>query len=131
MREITLLDLLKNGVHFGHQKSHRHPKMEPNIFTVRNGVHIINLEKTLEKLIEALEFIRKTAQEGGQLLFLGTKRQAKEIIKKHAQSCGMPYLTERWLGGLFTNFTNVSRLQKKLKKFEEEKQSGELEKYTK
>ncbi|PIY97083.1 MAG: 30S ribosomal protein S2 [Candidatus Kerfeldbacteria bacterium CG_4_10_14_0_8_um_filter_42_10] len=131
MKEVTLLDLLKNGVHFGHQKSRRHPKMEPHIFTVRNGVHIINLEKTLEKLIEALAFIKKTAQEGGQILFLGTKRQAKDIIKKHAQSCGMPYLTERWMGGLFTNFTNVSKLQKKLKKLEEERQSGELEKYTK
>lgn len=131
MREITLLNLLKNGVHFGHQKSRRHPKMEPYIFTIRNGVHIINLEKTLAKLKEALEFVQKTVREGGNILFVGTKRQAKEITKKYAQSAGMPYITERWLGGLFTNFANVSKLQKKLKKLEEEKKSGEIEKYTK
>lgn len=131
MKEISLLELLKNGVHFGHLKSHRHPKMEPYIFGLRNGVHIINLEKTLEKLNEALEFIKKITQTKGIILFIATKRQAQEIVKRYAISCGMPYITQRWLGGLFTNFSNVSQLQKKLKQLEEEKISGELSKYTK
>lgn len=131
MKEVALLDLLKNGVHFGHQKSRRHPKMEPYIFTVRNGVNIINLEKTLEQLNLAREFVRDTVMKGGSVLFVGTKRQAKAIVKKHAESVGMPFITERWLGGLFTNFSNVSKLQKRLNKLEEQKKSGELDKYTK
>ena len=131
MKEVALLDLLKNGVHFGHQKSRRHPKMEPYIFTVRNGVNIINLEKTLEQLNLAREFVRDTVMKGGSVLFVGTKRQAKAIVKKHAESVGMPFITERWLGGLFTNFSNVSKIQKRLNKLEEQKKSGELDKYTK
>ncbi|MBU2228818.1 30S ribosomal protein S2 [Patescibacteria group bacterium] len=131
MKEVALLDLLKNGVHFGHQKSRRHPKMEPYIFTVRNGVNIINLEKTLEQLNLAREFVCDTVMKGGAVLFVGTKRQAKEIVKKHAKAVGMPFITERWLGGLFTNFSNVSKLQKRLNKLEEQKESGELDKYTK
>jgi small subunit ribosomal protein S2 len=131
MKEVTLLDLLKNGVHFGHQKSRRHPKMDQYIFTVRNGVNIIDLEKTLEQLNIAREFVRDTVMKGGSILFVGTKRQAKEIVKKHAEAVGMPFMTERWLGGLFTNFSNVSKLQKRLNKLEAQKKSGELDKYTK
>jgi small subunit ribosomal protein S2 len=131
MKEVEVLELLKNGVHFGHQKSRRHPKMEPYIFTVRNGVHIINLEKTLEHLNIAREYVRNTVMKGGSILFVGTKRQAKEIVKRHAQAVGMPFITERWLGGLFTNFANVSKLQKRLIKLEGQAASGELDKYTK
>ena len=131
MKEVVLLDLLKSGVHFGHQKSRRHPKMEPYIFTIRNGVHIIDLEKTVEQLNIAREFVRDIVMKGGSVLFVGTKRQAKEIVKKHAEAVGMPFITERWLGGLFTNFANVSKLQKRLNKLEAQKKSGELDKYTK
>lgn len=131
MKEITLLELLKNGVHFGHQTSHRYPKMIPYIFTIRNGVHIIDLEKTLEKLKEALAFVQEIAKKGSSILFIGTKRQAKEIIKRQAESCGMPYINERWLGGFFTNYVNVSKLQKRLKLLEKEKKDGEWEKFTK
>ena len=131
MQEISLLEMLKNGVHFGHQKSRWHPKMSPYIYTVRGGVHIINLEKTQEELKKAVQFILDTVSKQGTILFVGTKRQAKEIVKKHAEQCNTPYITERWLGGLFTNFGNVSKLSEKLKKLQDEQAKGEFAKYTK
>lgn len=131
MREITLLELLKSGVHFGHQTSKWHPKMKPYIYSSRNGVHIINLEITAAKLKEALDFVEEIVSQGGLILFLGSKRQAKEIVSKHAKDCGMPYLNEKWLGGTFTNFSNISKLVKKLKELRGEFQSGEIEKYSK
>lgn len=131
MEEISLLEMLKNGVHFGHQKSRWHPKMKPYVYTVRGGVHIINLEKTQEELKKAEKFISNIVSKQGTVLFVGTKRQAKEIVKKHAENCGMPHVTERWLGGLFTNFANVSKLPEKLKRLQSDKEKGEFEKYTK
>ncbi|MFH1598329.1 MAG: 30S ribosomal protein S2 [Patescibacteria group bacterium] len=131
MKEISLLEMLKSGVHFGHQTAKWHPKMKPYIFTARNGVHIINLEITAAKLEEALEFVKKTAQNGGLVLFLGTKRQAKDIIAKYAKECGMPFITEKWLGGTFTNYVNVSKLVARLKDLRNKFGSGEIKKYSK
>src|SRR3989338_100405 len=127
----TILELLEAGVHFGHQKGRWHPKMKEYIFTERNGVHIIDLEKTLVKLEEAVNFLRQTAQAGGVVLFVGTKEQGQLIIKKYAEAAGMPYIIERWIGGLFTNFGNVGKLIKKYRKLKEEKEAGALAKYTK
>lgn len=127
----TLLEMLKSGVHFGHQVSRWHPKMGKYIFGKRNGVNVIDLEKTQEKLEEALNFIKDTAQKGGVILFLGTKKQAQEIVKKYAKECGTPYITERWLGGTITNFKVISKVLKKLKTIESQKESGEIKKYTK
>jgi len=126
-----LLTMLKSGVHFGHQQGKRHPKMEPYIFTAKSGVHIINLEKTQEKLEEALEFTKRIVSNGGTILFLGTKKQAQPIVTKYAKEVNMPYITERWLGGTFTNFFEVSRLVKKFTELKKKKSSGQLDKYTK
>ena len=130
MPEISLLDMLKSGVHFGHQTKRWHPKMKPFIFTVRNGVHIIDLEKTLEKLKQALSFIEKLTQEGKNILFVGTKKQISGITKKYAKECQMPYVDRRWLGGTFTNFGAVQNLTKKYKDLKSKKETGELKKYT-
>ena len=123
--------MLKAGVHFGHQKSRWHPKMKESIFGVRNGVHIINLEVTLGKLKEALDYVRNLASKGQVILFVGTKRQAREIIKEAAQKCGSPYLVERWIGGLLTNFDEVKRRLKKYHGLKDQFATGEIEKYTK
>lgn len=131
MQDISLLEMLKNGVHFGHQKSRWHPKMKPYIYTVRGGVHIINLEKTQEELKKAIQFIAEIVSQQGTILFVGTKRQVKEIVKKHAENCQSPYITERWLGGLFTNFSHVGKLSQTLKQLKAEQASGGFEKYTK
>ena len=127
----TLLEMLKAGVHFGHQKSRWHPKMEQYIFGVRNGVHIIDLEKTQVQLEKALEHAKSMAAKGQVILFVGTKRQAREAIKAAALSCEMPYLVERWIGGLLTNFEEVKRRLKKYANLKEQFASGEIEKYTK
>ncbi len=127
----TLLEMLKAGVHFGHQKSRWHPKMEQYIFGVRNGVHIIDLEKTQEQLEKALNYVKNLAAKGQVILFVGTKRQAREITKAAAISCEMPYLVERWIGGLLTNFDEVKRRLKKYHNLKEMFASGEIEKYTK
>lgn len=126
-----LAEMLENGVHFGHQISKRHPKMQGYIHTSRNRVAVINLEQTALKLKEALSFAEKIASTGGYVLFVSSKRQAKEIISRTAKSCNMPYINSRWLGGTFTNFANIAKLAKKLKELEQKQVSGELEKYTK
>lgn len=126
-----LMEMLKSGVHFGHQLSKRHPKMKPYIFTSKSGFHIINLEQTQEMLKDALEFVNKIVANGGTILFLGTKKQAQPIIIKYAKACGMPYVTERWLGGTFTNFGEISRLVKKYTNLKKQQSTGELSKYTK
>ena len=132
MPEIPdLLTMLKSGVHFGHQLARRHPKMEPYIFTAKSGFHIIDLELTQQKLVEALDFTRKIVANGGTILFLGTKRQAQPIVVKYAKECGMPYITERWLGGTFTNFGEIRKLIRKFTNLKKKKETGELEKYTK
>ncbi len=127
----TLLEMLKAGVHFGHQKSRWHPKMEQYIYGVRNGVHIIDLEKTQAQLEKALNYVKNLAAKGQVILFVGTKRQAREITKAAAISCEMPYLVERWIGGLLTNFDEVKRRLKKYHNLKEMFASGEIEKYTK
>lgn len=127
----TLLEMLKAGVHFGHQKSRWHPKMEQFLFGARNGVHVIDLDRTTEELMKALEFSKSLAAKGGVILFVGTKRQAREIIKEAAEKCGMPFLTERWIGGLVTNFDEFKRRLKKYKGLKEMFETGEIEKYTK
>jgi small subunit ribosomal protein S2 len=127
----TMLELLQAGVHFGHKSSRWHPKMKPYLFGERNGIHVIDLEQTLIKLEQALDYVRETVARGGTILFLGTKRQAKEIVRKAAEDCKMPYVVERWLGGTMTNFSEVYRLVKRYNELLDKKQSGELEKYTK
>jgi len=123
--------MLKSGVHFGHQLSKRHPKMKPFIFMSKNGFHIIDLEQTQVKLSEALDFVKTIAANGGTVLFLGTKKQAQPIIIKAAKACGMPYITERWLGGTLTNFAAISKVINKYRRLKEQKVKGELAKYTK
>ncbi len=124
----SLRDLLEAGVHFGHKTSRWNPQMEENLFTSKSGVHVINLEKTSEMLEKAAKFLAGTSAEGKTILFVGTKKQAQDIVKKEAIACGMPYVTERWLGGLLTNFAIVRRASEKLKDAKERKASDEYEK---
>lgn len=132
MSKPSLQDLMKAGVHFGHQKSKWHPKMKPYIFVEKSGIHIINLEETQKALENALGFLEKTVSEGGTVLFLGTKRQAQNIVKDAALASNMPYVVTRWLGGTLTNASSVLGLVKKYRKLKEEKANGKLdEKYTK
>jgi len=131
MRLPTLIELLEAGVHFGHQTSKRHPKMEPFIFGQKAGISIINLEKTLKNLEGALEFIKELARQGKKILFLSTKKQARAIIENYAKRVGMPFVNFRWLGGTLTNFSEIHHLVKKFRRLKEEKERGEWEKYTK
>ena len=131
MREITLLEMLQKGVHFGHQESRWNPKMKPYIFASRNGVHILNLEATREKLEGAVHYVENLVQAGGTILFVGTKRQAKTIVQKYAASCGMPFMSERWIGGTLTNFSTIHELIKKLRRLKSEQAAGLLDRYTK
>ena len=126
-----LLAMLKAGVHFGHQKSRRHPKMAPYIFTVRNGVCVFDLEATQVELEKTLESVKNLAAQGKVVLFVGTKKQAKEIVKSAAEACGMPYLVEKWIGGLLTNFPEVKKRLRNLAELKEQFKTGEIEKYTK
>ncbi len=127
----TLLDMLQSGVHFGHQAKRWHPKMAPYIFGVRSNVHVVDLEKTQQKLSEAAAYVKNIAAKGGSVLFLGTKRQAQGPIKEAAQKCEMPYITERWLGGMLTNFSEIHRLVTKFTSMKKARDTGELVKYTK
>ena len=131
MKDITLMEMLKVGVHFGHKTSLWNPKMGAYIYTSRNNVHILDLEKTKKKLDEALAFARDTAAAGGTILFVGTKRQAKEAVRAAAESCGMPYVVTRWLGGTFTNFRTIQRTIKKMERYEKMIADGDIAKYTK
>lgn len=126
-----LIELLKAGVHFGHKTSRWHPKMAPFIFGERGGVHIVNLEKTQEQLASAFEFVRGLGREGKVLLFVGTKKQAQEIIKKSASEIGMPYVERRWLGGTITNWAELYKLIKKYLDLKGKQGRGDLAKYTK
>ena len=127
----SILELLKAGVHFGHQSSRWHPSMKPYIHGIKNGVHIIDLDQTVAKLSETQEFIKKVVSKNGTILFLGTKKQVQDVIKREATRCGMPYIDQRWIGGFLTNFPIVIKLTKKYKSLLSKKQSGELGKYTK
>lgn len=127
----SLEELLKVGAHFGHKTSRWHPKMAPFIFGKRGGVHIFDLEKTRVELESTLEYIKGVAKRGGVILFVGTKSQAKGPVRKFAEECGMPYVTERWLGGTLTNFGQIKKSIKKLKDYKDQRDKGELRKYTK
>jgi len=131
MQIPSLEDLMKSGVHFGHQKSKWHPKMAPFIFTEKNGIHIINLEKTQKQLETALNFVKGTVANGGTILFLGTKKQAKNLVREAAVACNMPYVVNRWLGGTLTNAASVFNTIKRYRKLKDEKATGAWEKYTK
>lgn len=127
----TIEELLKVGAHFGHALGKRHPKAERYIYTARGGAHIINVEETQKGLEHAATFVKELGQQGKVLLFVGTKPQAQPLIKKYAEECGMPYVTSRWLGGLITNFEAVSLLLNTLRSLKHQRETGELEKYTK
>jgi len=131
MKIPTLEEMLEAGVHFGHQVSRWHPNMKPYIFTVRNNVHIIDLQQTQDRLKEACDYVKGVVSKNGTVVFVGTKRQAQDIIEKAAKRCGMPYVTERWLGGTFTNFSSIKKQINKLKDLEKKREAGELKKYTK
>jgi small subunit ribosomal protein S2 len=119
--------MLEAGVHFGHQTRFWNPKMAPYIFGHRNKIHIINLEKTLVKYQEAMAFLRKMSANKGTVLFVGTKRQAREIVREEALRAGVPFVDERWLGGMLTNFKTVKQSIKRLKELEAMSQDGTLE----
>ena len=127
----TMRQMLEAGVHFGHQTRYWNPKMAPYIFGHRNKIHIINLEKTLALYQDALKFARHLAASRGMLLFVGTKRQARDIIREEAQRCQMPYVDHRWLGGMLTNFKTVKQSIKRLKEMEQLQQEGGLERMSK
>lgn len=131
MKIPTVEEMLKAGMHFGHRTSKWHPKMEPFIFGSRKGVHIVDLRKTQKLLAEALEYLKKQAAEGKVILLVGTKMQVKAVLRKAAEEAGLPFVSERWLGGLLTNFAVIRNLSKKYKDLLEKKASGKLEKYTK
>ena len=119
MTDVTMRQMLEAGVHFGHQTRYWNPKMAPYIFGERNKIHIINLEKSLPMFSDALNYLGKMAANGGKVLFVGTKRSARDTIKAEAERCGMPYVNHRWLGGMLTNFHTVKQSIKRLKDQEE------------
>lgn len=127
----TLEELLEAGVHFGHQVRRGHPRMKPYIYGAKEGVHIIDLTKSDQYLKEACEFVFNLGKEGKVLLFVGTKKQAKDIIEDLAKSLEAPYMSARWMGGFLTNFEEIKKNIKKLKEYLEQKEKGELTKYTK
>jgi small subunit ribosomal protein S2 len=119
MTEVTIKQLLEAGVHFGHQTSRWNPKMKPYIFGARNGIHIIDLQQTVGMLREVCKFGRDLSTQGGQFLFVGTKKQAQEVVREEAERCGMFYVNNRWPGGLLTNFQTVRKSIERLKKLDE------------
>ena len=132
MAVITMKQLLEVGAHFGHQAKRWNPKMKPYIFTERNGIHILDLHQTLEATEKAYEFVRQISEDGGKILFVGTKKQAQEAIKEEAERAGGFYVNHRWLGGLLTNLETIKKRVKRLKELEEMDADGTLdEAYTK
>ena len=131
MAVISMKQLLEAGVHFGHQTRRWNPKMAKYIFTERNGIYIIDLQKTVRKVDEAFNFVRSVAQEGKKVLFVGTKKQAQEAVKEEATRAGMFYVNERWLGGMLTNFQTIQKRIKRLKQLEQMEQDGTFEVLTK
>lgn len=131
MATVTMRDMLKAGVHFGHQTRFWNPKMKPFVFGARNKIHIINLEKTLPLFNDALTYANKLAANGNKILFVGTKRAAQETIAEQAQRCGMPYVDHRWLGGMLTNWKTIRQSIKRYRDLETQSQDGTFEKLTK
>ena len=128
---VTMRQMLEAGVHFGHQTRFWNPRMAPYIFGQRNKIHIVNLEKTMVKYNEAMDFVRKLAANRGNIMFVSTKRQAREIIAEEAQRAGMPFVDERWLGGMLTNFKTVKQSIKRLKEVEAMMEDGSVERLSK
>ncbi|MCB5363121.1 30S ribosomal protein S2 [Pusillimonas sp. CC-YST705] len=124
-------EMLEAGVHFGHQTRYWNPKMSQYIFGQRNKIHIINLEQTVEKFQEAAKYLRQVASKGGTVLFVGTKRAARDIVAEEAARCGMPYVDSRWLGGMMTNFKTVKTSIKRLKEMEVQQAEGATERMSK
>ncbi|MFT4196851.1 MAG: 30S ribosomal protein S2 [Pseudoxanthomonas sp.] len=131
MPQITMRQMLEAGVHFGHQTRYWNPKMAPYIFGARGRIHIINLEKTLPLFNDAMNFLSGVAQKRGTILFLGTKRSAREAVKEEAERCGQPYMTQRWLGGTLTNFATVKKSVARLKELEAAETDGTFDKLVK
>src|SRR5512145_2296389 len=130
MAVISMKALLESGVHFGHRTNKWHPGMKPYIFTERNGIHIIDLQQTVKSLNSAYNLVRDTVQKGGAVLFVGTKRQAQETVKEEAVRCGMPYVTERWMGGILTNWTTMFQRIQELERLERMQSTGEINRLT-
>jgi small subunit ribosomal protein S2 len=128
---VTMKSLLESGVHFGHQTKRWNPKMARFIFSERNGIHIIDLQKTSACIVEAYEAARGQVKQGKTILFVGTKKQAQQTIESEAKRCGMPYVNNRWLGGMLTNFTTIKKSINRLKKLEKEEVDGTFDSYTK
>jgi len=129
--DISMKALLESGVHFGHRTNRWDPRMKPYIFTERNGIHIVDLQQTVQRLEEAYNLIRDTVAEGGTVLFVGTKRQAQETIQEEAIRCGMPYVVERWLPGTLTNWSTIHARIMELERLEKMRESGEMERLVK
>jgi len=128
---VTIKELLEAGAHFGHQTSRWNPAMKKYIFTKRNGIHIIDLEQTAVMLDKACDFVREVAAEGGNILFVGTKKQAQESIELEAQRCGMFYVNQRWLGGVLTNFATIQARIDYLVRLEDQQSRGDFERLPK
>ena len=124
MATVSMKQLLEAGVHFGHQTRRWNPKMAPYIFTERNGIYIIDLQKTVKKLEEAYMFVREISANGGEVLFVGTKKQAMDSVKEEAERCGMPFVNARWLGGMLTNFSTIKRRIKRLEQLKKMEEDG-------
>ena len=131
MANVSMREMLEAGVHFGHQTRFWNPKMAPYIFGERNKIHIINLEKTLPLYQDALNFMGKLAANGGKILFVGTKRAAREAVRAEAKRCNMPYVDHRWLGGMMTNFRTVKQSIRRLKDLEQQEEDGTFRKLVK
>jgi len=129
--EALIEKMAEAGVHFGHSKSRKNPKMDTYILAARSNIHIIDLTCTIKKLDKALKFIKEIVRKGGTVLFVGTQPQAKKITQEAAEECRMPYVVERWLGGILTNFKTIRQRVEHLLDLEKKKKSGELKKYTK
>src|SRR6476620_2465837 len=128
---VTMRQMLEAGVHFGHQTRYWNPKMAEFIFGQRNKIHIVNLEKTMAMYQEAMKYVRQLASNKGNILFVGTKRQAREIVAEEAQRAGMPFVDERWLGGMLTNFKTVKTSIKRLKDIEAMQEDGSVKRLSK
>ncbi len=131
MAVVSMKALLESGVHFGHRTHKWHPAMKPYIFTERNSIHIIDLQKTVKALNEVYNLVRDTVVEGGTVLFVGTKRQAQDTILVEASRCGMPHVTHRWLGGTLTNWRTIRLRLNELERLEQMRDKGEFERITK
>ncbi|MBK9293803.1 MAG: 30S ribosomal protein S2 [Oligoflexia bacterium] len=131
MSQVTMKEMLEAGVHFGHQVARWNPRMKPYVFGARSGIYIIDLQKTVAMAQKASEFAKKVAAEGGRMIFVGTKKQARETIQEAAKKCGQYYMTERWLGGTLTNFETIKQGIDRLRKLDQMKEKGEFELYSK